>query len=143
MCNCDCGGSALVPGSRLRAGHTRSCGCLKRNRLGDATRKHGLSKTPQYTMFYDARKRSIALSLPFSITPDDVIVPATCPVLGIPINVNGGRDNQPSLDRIVPKAGYVRGNVAVISFRANQIKSDASPDELQRILAYMEAACAI
>jgi hypothetical protein len=32
----------------------------------------------------------------------------------------------PTLDKINPKKGYVRGNIAVISFRANQIKSDVT-----------------
>lgn len=50
-----------------------------------------------------------------------------------------GRDTSPSLDRKDPTKGYVRGNVAWISFRANRIKSDASQQELERILNYVKA----
>jgi hypothetical protein len=46
------------------------------------------------------------------------------------------RDKKPTLDRINNDEGYIRGNVAIISFRANRIKSDASADELQAIANY-------
>lgn len=42
------------------------------------------------------------------------------------------------LDRLVPSKGYVKGNVRWISRRANRIKSDATIDELKKILKYME-----
>jgi hypothetical protein len=52
----------------------------------------------------------------------------------------GGRDPSPSLDCLVPSKGYVVGNVAVISKRANNIKSNASPEELERVLTWVRAA---
>ena len=36
VCLCECGGEATVDGTKLRNGHTRSCGCL--NALGSARR---------------------------------------------------------------------------------------------------------
>lgn len=143
-CRCECGAEVDTRGSRLRAGGKLSCGCYRRDRAGGLYRKHGLSKTPAYTMFYDARKRALALGLPFDIEPDDLLVPEVCPVLGILLTLDGPRDTRPSLDRIIPERGYVKGNVAVISFRANRIKSDANADELRRVLAYLERQpCAI
>lgn len=47
-------------------------------------------------------------------------------------------DGSPTLDRMVPSLGYVRGNVTVISAHANRIKSDASLAELRRVLRYVE-----
>ena len=44
LCRCDCGSVATALGQRLRAGVTRSCGCLHREaslRWGLAGRKHG------------------------------------------------------------------------------------------------------
>jgi hypothetical protein len=38
------------------------------------------------------------------------------------------------LDRVIPELGYVPGNVAVISLRANTMKQDATAAEL-RVLA--------
>ncbi len=138
-CLCDCGTSLDTIGGRLRAGGKKSCGCYRRDRAGQLYRKHGKSHTPPYVMFYDARKRAQRFGVPFDIEPDDIHIPAVCAVLGIALD-GSSRDRTPSLDRIVPTKGYVRGNIRVISFRANRIKSDASTLELRAILAYMEAA---
>lgn len=46
--------------------------------------------------------------------------------------------NSPSLDRIVPALGYAPGNIHWISYRANAIKSNATPDELHKVADYME-----
>lgn len=47
-CLCDCGKTSIVEGSHLRSGHTKSCGCISKNMIGDATRKTGLSNTKLY-----------------------------------------------------------------------------------------------
>jgi hypothetical protein len=76
----------------------------------------------------------------FSITKDDVFLPKVCPVLGIPLEVgtgNGPIGTSPTLDRIVPDKGYVPGNVAVISHRANTLKSDGTPEELLAVAAWV------
>jgi hypothetical protein len=68
----------------------------------------------------------------FSISVQSIVIPATCPVLGIPIVLGERRsDNSPSLDRLVPEKGYVPGNVRVISDKANRLKGD-------RMLAQLE-----
>lgn len=136
-CRCDCGRLLLVPGARLRSGNTKSCGCFRRDRSGSLYRTHGKSKTREYSMFYDARKRAFSLGLPFGIEPEDISVPDRCPVLGLLLD-GSCRDRKPSLDRVVPSLGYVKGNVRVISFRANRIKSDATADELRAVLSYTE-----
>lgn len=44
QCRCDCGGFVKVPAGDLRSGHTKSCGCLKRETSainGHNNRKHG------------------------------------------------------------------------------------------------------
>lgn len=70
------------------------------------------------------------------------MIPLHCPVLGLPLYRNSGGaaqgPNSPSLDRIDPALGYVRGNVKVISSRANSIKSNATPEELLRVAAYYQ-----
>ena len=80
--------------------------------------------------------------VPFDMTVDDLApFPLTCPVLGLTINwmstgVSG--NDSPSIDRMVPEKGYVRGNVRVISNKANRLKSNASLDELDAIVRYMK-----
>lgn len=78
--------------------------------------------------------------LPFDLTLEDLVFPSVCPVLGIPIKERSGAfsDNSPSIDRTIPKLGYVKGNVAIMSYRANRIKCHASLAELKAIVAYME-----
>jgi hypothetical protein len=63
-----------------------------------------------------------------------------CPVFNITFDYQGrGKLHaaSPSLDRIDPKKGYVRGNVAIISFRANAIKQNASWQELEKVAAWL------
>ena len=47
-----------------------------------------------------------------------------------------GKDASPSIDRIIPTLGYVRGNVIVVSLKANRIKNDATPDELMEVARF-------
>lgn len=47
----------------------------------------------------------------------------------------------PTLDRIIPNKGYVKGNIQIISQRANVIKNDASAEEIMKVAKYMEELC--
>lgn len=87
----------------------------------------------------NARLRARDKGLPFNITLDDIEVPEVCPVFGTPLSQGfRNRHTNFSLDRIIPAKGYVKGNVRVISWRANSLKSDATIDELKQVVAYME-----
>ena len=86
------------------------------------------------------RASARAKGIIFSLTIDDVSMPDFCPVLGIPLEFRekGKRDNSPSVDRIVPSKGYVPGNVAVISFLANRLKSNCTdPAVFEAIARYL------
>jgi hypothetical protein len=76
----------------------------------------------------------------FSIDKEDIQIPELCPIFGIPlIRVGGARtDNTPSIDRIDPSKGYVKGNVWIISWLANRIKTNATPSQLRRIADAIE-----
>ena len=93
---------------------------------------------PRLNLLREAKKRSRRDRLPFSLVLEDIIVPNFCPLLGIPLKpgkgARGPTDNSPSLDKIIPEIGYVRGNIVVISNRANRIKSDSSPEEMALLL---------
>lgn len=45
LCTCNCGGTNIVKASLLLSGNTKSCGCLKRSVLGDASRTHGMANS--------------------------------------------------------------------------------------------------
>lgn len=92
-------------------------------------------------LLWNAKWRAKKFGLPFDLEESDVLIPATCPVLGVPLFVEGGvvTDNSPTLDRLVPSLGYVKGNVFVISKRANTIKSNAGVEELEKVAAWLKA----
>lgn len=81
-----------------------------------------------------AKKRGIA----FNLTVEDIVIPERCPVLGLPLVIANERPTgcSPSLDRIDPAKGYTKGNVQVVSYRANRLKADASLLELCAVASY-------
>lgn len=69
-------------------------------------------------------------------------IPKICPVLGLELIIGRGANkvplpNSPSVDRIDPKKGYIKGNIRVISYRANSLKSNASLEELEAVVKDM------
>ena len=88
------------------------------------------------------RERARKLQLPFTIEPSDVIIPEVCPVLGIKLLPCGKRlnDSSPTLDKINNELGYIKGNVSVISWKANRLKSDGTAEDHKRIANYIENA---
>lgn len=86
------------------------------------------------------RDKSRKIGLDFNLTKEDLEVPSFCPVLGIELSLDRetSNDNKPSVDRIDNLKGYIKGNIRVISGRANRIKSDASLKEIEQIYHYMK-----
>ena len=86
-------------------------------------------------MFYAAKQRAKKKKIPFDLDMHDVVIPEKCPFLGTPLKAALGKlsANSPTLDRIIPELGYVKGNVLVISHRANSAKNDLSLAELQTL----------
>lgn len=96
-------------------------------------------KNPIGVLVNGARGRAKRKGVPFTITAADLQQPTHCPVLGIELDyANAGLhvDASASLDRIKPELGYVKGNVIIISWRANRIKCDATPEELLRVAEF-------
>ena len=96
---------------------------------------------PDFKILQAAKRRAKQHGIPFGITRKDILIPEVCPVLGIPLVVGGSRfatANSPSLDRIIPELGYVPGNIAVISHKANTIKSNATIEELEAVVAWLK-----
>lgn len=87
---------------------------------------------PARLLLSNAKQRARRAGLEFDITEEDVRIPARCPLLGIELRSNEGhlQDDSPSLDRINPAKGYIRGNVQVISHLANRAKNNLSAGQL-------------
>ncbi len=85
-------------------------------------------------MLNAARQRAKVRNLEFNITIEDIIIPDKCPLLEIDLRQTDGtksacKSNSPSLDRIDSSKGYIKGNVWVISHKANTMKSNATLEE--------------
>lgn len=85
----------------------------------------------QKNLWKHAKHRASTKNLPFDITVEDIIIPEICPIMGKPLEPVGSGSYAPSLDRIIPELGYVKGNIRVISLLANQMKWNANPEELE------------
>lgn len=144
LCLCECGGTKEVLATSLVQGHTKSCGCLKKETMkrGNFIHGHacGSELSPQYRLWIGAKCRAKEDQIIFDLRPDDIHIPEICPLLGVPLRFGDqvATGNSPSLDRIIPSLGYTRDNAWVISKRANTIKNDASLDELKMITANLE-----
>lgn len=89
-------------------------------------------------IFWRVKSRAKSQGIPFNIDETDIVIPEVCPVLGLKLVLSnqgqGYHPDSPSLDKINPSKGYVKGNVRVISARANLLKNDATVEELERVL---------
>jgi len=103
----------------------------KRNRKKIEMSEELLKKT----MLRGAKARATRGGYPFNIDASDIIIPAKCPVLGVELVYCGG-PSSPSLDKIDPTLGYVKGNVMVISNKANTMKNNATKTELRNFCEF-------
>lgn len=100
---------------------------------------------PEKVMYWRIKNKATKKNIPFNIELSDIYIPKNCPILGMELvttNINGKRGaniNSPSLDRINPKLGYTKGNIWVISARANTLKSDGTIEEFEKILESLKS----
>lgn len=91
-------------------------------------------------LYRHAKKRALTKELEFNIELKDIHIPKKCPILKVPLICS--TRYSPSIDRIYPDKGYVKGNIAVISTLANSMKANATPQELlifaRNIKKYMD-----
>lgn len=94
-----------------------------------------------------AKRRARQKGLDFDLDLDylEQIAVDECPIFKTKFvwGRNQGRDNmsdKPSLDRIIPKLGYVKHNVAFISLNANRIKQDVEEKELYAVADWLHEA---
>lgn len=119
--------------------HYCSLKCLNKSNTihGLASKKNG-KQDKRYRIWCNVKKRAKQKGINFEISINDIPkIPEYCPILKIKIKENDKSaplDSSPSLDRINPRLGYIKGNVRIISNRANRIKSDSTLKEMRLIL---------
>lgn len=136
LCRCSCGNEKVVSRNGLN-GNIKSCGCLRRPKD-----QFGAYGSPVYNLLARAKQRARRDGLEFNLTYNDIVIPEKCPLLGTVLlwGKDIARDESPSLDRLDNSKGYVKGNVWVISHRANTIKNSASIKELETLLVNLKTA---
>lgn len=90
--------------------------------------KEAHKKDPRRRMVTAAKVRAKKNGIPFDITYEDVFLPDECPILKKKFVF--GTEYCMSLDRIIPELGYTKGNVQIISMKANAMKNSATVEEL-------------
>lgn len=104
--------------------------------------KRNRKANPRALLLRQAKSRAKRRGIEFSITAQDVVWNEICPVFGFPLIYGGSGTrkanlNAASLDRVDNSKGYIPNNVVVISYRANCIKRDATPDELRALVDWL------
>lgn len=89
----------------------------------------------------NARARALLLGIAFDIDAEYLrtIMPDECPVLGYKFVYDSSYPVAASLtlDQYRPRGGYTKGNVYLLSHKANAIKNDGTFEEHKRILEWM------
>lgn len=96
-----------------------------------AASKRYREKNPEADMLRIVKQSARLKGLDFNLTKEDIVIPTICPVLGIPLYKDGSKGaNTPSVDRIKPELGYVKGNILIVSLLANRIKTNATAEQI-------------
>lgn len=158
ICKCSCSAETVreVVGCHLRNGSSISCGCIQKEKLRARNvedspgrrivrKREGENYIPSTDLWFKRAKACwdrakikgipTDFSSPYELaTYVKSIAPEKCPVFGRSfervVSKSGYTPWSPSIDRINPKKGYVRGNIQILTKKANAMKQDATPEEL-------------
>lgn len=112
---------------------------VKHRNSKDRERRHSNEESYKKSMLTSARRRAKQKNLEFNIDLSDIILPEKCPLLGIKMSINSENKNYSySLDRIDSSKGYIKGNVWVISNRANILKNNSTIEELEMLVTNLK-----
>lgn len=113
-----------------------------RNRDTLLDTKHNFKiRSPEMYILNGTRSRAKERGIDFNLDLKDIVIPETCPICQIPLKYSSKRtNNTPSIDRINNSLGYTKGNVRVISWRANRLKSNITKEEVSRLNDYLSSS---
>mgnify|MGYP003427267864 CR=1 FL=1 len=112
----------------------------KTNKRKKQYKEYDKCKSPEFIMLWRSIGRARKKKIEHNIDVNDIVITEFCPLLHIKLEKGDGKSNSnsPSLDRIDSTKGYVKGNVWVISKRANTAKSDLSLTELELLVTNLK-----
>ena len=98
---------------------------------------------PETRLLNYAKNRAIKSNSPFNLEKGDLKAVSNCPICDVVIDysrsVKVGLKNSPSIDKVIPSLGYVKGNTAVICLNCNRKKQDNTVEDLQKIINYINS----
>jgi hypothetical protein len=140
---CDCGKIFWINLYRWKESEQCTNCAIKKMSFNNIT--HGLSKLLEGRLHYTAKKRAKESGLTFNLDVEDIVIPDKCPILGFPLDCRIGinpdrkpRFNAPSVDRLNSSLGYTKGNVVIMSYKANVLKKDGTSEEHFKVAEFME-----
>ena len=85
-------------------------------------------------MLNRVKRKSLKYGYEFNLDLEDIVIPDICPILEVPLEMGTKDDYEysPSIDRIDNSKGYVKGNIQIISKKANSMKNCATYEELKK-----------
>lgn len=96
----------------------------KRNKL------NFLLRHPERRILKAAKQNARVKGIDFNLEESDIIIPDICPALKTQFEYRS--PYTASIDRIDPTKGYIKGNIQIISKKANLMKNNATREELIR-----------
>ena len=120
------------------SGKRKQCKRCGRGAITQARRSRNWTHKAANVIWRNSLQRAKRAGLEHTIQLADIIIPEVCPVLGIPLHREDKSTwmNAPSIDRIKNTEGYTKGNIIIVSRRANILKRDASIEELMMIAKF-------
>lgn len=94
----------------------------------------------QHLRFCRKRQNARHTGYEWNLKFEDITWPTHCPILGLELDyfADSRQENSVSFDRLDSTKGYCKGNVVIVSWRANRIKNDGTLEEHKKIVQYLE-----
>jgi hypothetical protein len=105
----------------------------KMNDGGNQEKNKKVIKTNEYLIYGRAKQSAKEKNLEFNLDVGDIIIPEYCPLLNLKLTFTftpENRESYYSIDRIDSSKGYIKGNIQIMSFKANTMKNSATNEEL-------------
>lgn len=103
--------------------------------------KRWRNSRPEQIILYNARRSAKIRNQECTLTLEDIIIPKNCPICNVLLTIQTKNKDSASIDRIDNSKSYIPGNIGIICWGCNKLKSNASLEHLQAIVRYMEERC--
>jgi len=135
-CVCDCGNEVIVEGSKLKNGHTKSCGCIRKEIFHSYnTKKYGEANKNALIISYKSNAKRKGLEFNLTNEELEILFKSNCFYCGSkPKSImNRPKTNGPyqynGIDRKDNNIGYIKENVVPCCSQCNYVKNSFNYDE--------------